>query len=350
MAREFATRWGYRPRQAWRHAHGWTQDEAAGHYNRVLGSPRAPMSGKRICDYEAWPNGGVKPTHKTLSILAQLYDTEPCTLLDFTDFQAMTPEERISLRYLHSARDNNAGLAISQTENDIADPGGILELISGEYLRCVQCHLETVTSGTFRQREIEDLLVSLAALIKKLGCTHLGWLDVMIPVQPEETKSSRRLIDGVTYDGGLQVLFSSTRRTGPPTIIPIKVNNTPWRGSANAFISCGLDYISSFQGLYEGPEYNLPPRVLKEVEQRYDYWREECSFASLLAIAVLTPEEDPARAVGVLNLNFEQECPFGDRKELAPKQSIALLNLLDPTLQILASAIRRHNDRKCVLR
>ncbi|HET6711173.1 hypothetical protein [Amycolatopsis sp.] len=215
MAQEFATRWGYRPRQAWRHAHGWTQEEAADHYNRILGSPRSPMSGKRICDFEAWPHGGVKPTHRTLSILAQLYETEPASLVDFTDFQAMTHQERISLRIPRKKQDNITGPASPSPMNDTADRYRDLESIPDEYPRCIQCHLELVNNGTFRQREIEDLLVSLSGLIKKLGCPHLGWLDVVVPVQPSDTRLSRQLIKGTTSDGGLQVLFSSTRRTGP---------------------------------------------------------------------------------------------------------------------------------------
>lgn len=73
IAAEMARRFGFRARQAWRHTHGWTQDEVAAAYNRLLNHDQAPMTGKRISDFEAWPHGGVKPTTTTLAILATLY-------------------------------------------------------------------------------------------------------------------------------------------------------------------------------------------------------------------------------------------------------------------------------------
>jgi transcriptional regulator with XRE-family HTH domain len=104
IADEMAMRWGYRPRQAMRHAHGWTQEEVADRFNRVTDDPRAPMTAKRISDYEAWPAGGVKPTLKTLSILARLYSTQPMSLVDFSDRSAMTATERASVDTAEAAQ------------------------------------------------------------------------------------------------------------------------------------------------------------------------------------------------------------------------------------------------------
>ena len=94
---EMARRFGFRPRQAWRHTHGWTQDEVAAAYNRLLNHDQAPMTGKRISDFEAWPHGGVKPTTNTLAILAILYSTTPTKLVDLDDRQALSAQELITL-------------------------------------------------------------------------------------------------------------------------------------------------------------------------------------------------------------------------------------------------------------
>ena len=97
IAAEMARRFGFRARQAWRHTHGWTQDEVAAAYNRLLDHDQAPMTGKRISDFEAWPHGGVKPTTTTLAILATLYCTTPSTLVDLDDRQAFSTQELIAL-------------------------------------------------------------------------------------------------------------------------------------------------------------------------------------------------------------------------------------------------------------
>lgn len=97
IAAEFALRWGFRPRQAWRHAHGLTQDEVAARYNQLLNNGQAPMTSKRISDYENWPDSGNKPTPKTLAILAKIYSTSASKLVDHYDRQKMTADERIAL-------------------------------------------------------------------------------------------------------------------------------------------------------------------------------------------------------------------------------------------------------------
>src|SRR5262245_27460162 len=73
IAAEMSRQFGFRARQAWRHAHGWTQSEAAAAYNRLLNNDQAPMTAKRISDYEAWPHAGKKPTINALAMLARAY-------------------------------------------------------------------------------------------------------------------------------------------------------------------------------------------------------------------------------------------------------------------------------------
>jgi hypothetical protein len=97
IATEMGRQFGFRARQAWRHAHGWTQDDAAAAYNHHLGHDQAPMTGKRISDYEAWPHGGKKPTINALAMLAKVYSTEILNLVDLDDRHALSTQELITL-------------------------------------------------------------------------------------------------------------------------------------------------------------------------------------------------------------------------------------------------------------
>jgi tetratricopeptide (TPR) repeat protein len=100
IANEMARSYGFRPRTAWRHAHGWGQVEAAARYNELVGDGNASMSNRRISDFEAWPIGGTKPTGNTLSLLAQLYHTSVANLVDAHDLKAYSLAERKAINGL----------------------------------------------------------------------------------------------------------------------------------------------------------------------------------------------------------------------------------------------------------
>jgi Domain of unknown function (DUF4062) len=221
----------------------------------------------------------------------------------------------------------------------------VLEDVLDQYAKYVNCYLDILASDKYTRREIEDLLRILQAVTKNFVCQDIGWLDVMIPVKPtEEDRPSLLLQCAGTGDIWLKVLYSGIRRTNKPTLIPTSVNRKAWRGSGNAFLSDGIDYVGSFQGRYSGREYNLPRGLARQMETQYAYWRQEHYFASLLAIAILAPESGSVRAVGVLNFNFKRENPFGNNDTLSPQQSDAILNVLEPALQLLTKAILRYNS------
>jgi hypothetical protein len=222
----------------------------------------------------------------------------------------------------------------------------ILENVLDEYAKYVNCYLDILTKDLYTRREIEDLLKILQGMIKSFVSSDIGWLDVMVPVKPTEVDRPHLLLqcEG-TDDIWLKVIFSEIRRTNQPTLIPTKVNQKPWRGSGNAYLSRGMDYVCSFKGHYSGRDYNLPRALARRIEQQYTYWREEHYFASLLAIAILTSERDPVESVGVLNFNFTRENPLGTYDTLSPQQSDAILKILEPTLQILTKAILVYSAR-----
>jgi transcriptional regulator with XRE-family HTH domain len=97
IATEFAQRWGFRRRQAWRHAYGWKQNEIAARYNQLRNDDQASVTEKHISDWENWPRSARKPTPKTLFVLAKIFSTSPSKLIDQADRQNMTADELIEL-------------------------------------------------------------------------------------------------------------------------------------------------------------------------------------------------------------------------------------------------------------
>jgi tetratricopeptide (TPR) repeat protein/transcriptional regulator with XRE-family HTH domain len=80
---------GYRPREAWRLACELTQEEVAARFNQIKGDPKVRMRGSRICEYEKWPIGGIRPPVRALKILAAVYETSWDRLVDIDDLDAM---------------------------------------------------------------------------------------------------------------------------------------------------------------------------------------------------------------------------------------------------------------------
>lgn len=116
IATEMERRWGFRPREAYRHAHGWSQDEVAARFTEVaerLGgdrpsdgrtvTPTPPMIGTRIGEYERWPNGGRRPSPYVLTVLATVLGTTVERLLDYKDHRKMPDQERTVLAAVRAA-------------------------------------------------------------------------------------------------------------------------------------------------------------------------------------------------------------------------------------------------------
>jgi hypothetical protein len=102
-------RQGMRPRRAWRYASELSQRVAAMRFNEVTGDPRAPMTGNRIWDFERWPSGGVRPTVRTLTILARVYGTTWDLLVDAADLTHMPDADRAAYAGAAQTRARAAG-------------------------------------------------------------------------------------------------------------------------------------------------------------------------------------------------------------------------------------------------
>ncbi|MGH4014899.1 MAG: hypothetical protein ACRDSL_13465 [Pseudonocardiaceae bacterium] len=131
IAAEISRRYGYRPRQAYRLAHGWNQTEAAERYNQLVQargpehSGRDTMSPSRVSEYERWPDAARKPSVYALATFAELYGTTIGLLIDATDIEQLSPTERSAvLGPVTSARPDAGRPSAVVIMDSGADPAG----------------------------------------------------------------------------------------------------------------------------------------------------------------------------------------------------------------------------------
>jgi tetratricopeptide (TPR) repeat protein/transcriptional regulator with XRE-family HTH domain len=110
-------RCGCRPREAWRLAYELTQEEVAARFNQARGDPDIRMRGSRICEYEKWPMGGVRPSVRALKILATIYQTTWDQLVDADDLEAMPAFDRQAFLDISDLRYNDSLTALGTQQN-----------------------------------------------------------------------------------------------------------------------------------------------------------------------------------------------------------------------------------------
>ncbi len=102
-AAEVSRRYQARPRQAYRLAWGWTQDQAAARFNELAAGEgtdpdgRASMTGPHLCEIEQWPNSERRPSVYVLCLLALVYETDVLCLLDLADHESLPQHDRLVL-------------------------------------------------------------------------------------------------------------------------------------------------------------------------------------------------------------------------------------------------------------
>ncbi|MFC5719301.1 hypothetical protein ACFP1Z_03755 [Streptomyces gamaensis] len=72
-------------KQAWRYAHGMTQDEAAERCNSLTRDGEYLLTGKRISEYGLWPPSRSQPGVQLLRRLGHAYETSPNEPTDLLD-------------------------------------------------------------------------------------------------------------------------------------------------------------------------------------------------------------------------------------------------------------------------
>ncbi len=127
VAAEMHRRWRFRPRESYRHAHGWSQDEVAARFTEVAaglapGTRSAPMVGTRIGEYERWPVGGRRPSPYVLTVLAEVYGTDLARLLDDADTAGMPEQDRAVLAALTNRPDRPLPRPVPESLPAAPDP------------------------------------------------------------------------------------------------------------------------------------------------------------------------------------------------------------------------------------
>ncbi|MGW3183798.1 helix-turn-helix domain-containing protein [Kitasatospora sp. NPDC001119] len=100
IAAEMRTSFGCRPREAWRHAHGWTLQEAADRLNNAVGAAGPATDASLLGKWEKWPAAaGRRVTLRVLTVLAELYGASLEDLLDLEDRRALPESDLRVLRH-----------------------------------------------------------------------------------------------------------------------------------------------------------------------------------------------------------------------------------------------------------
>jgi transcriptional regulator with XRE-family HTH domain len=178
IAAEVSRRYQVRPRQAYRLAWGWTQDQAAARFNELAASEgtdpegRAGMTGPHLCELEQWPNSDRKPSVYALCLLAGVYDTDVLCLLDLADHESLPQQDRLVLM-----RRLPAQTSFGERVLALAEARGGLSL--RELARRVPCdasHLSKVVHGRKRASlrvaaRLDDLLEAAGELVALADAT-----------------------------------------------------------------------------------------------------------------------------------------------------------------------------------
>jgi transcriptional regulator with XRE-family HTH domain len=178
IAAEVSRRYQVRPRQAYRLAWGWTQDQAAARFNELAAGEgtdpegRAGMTGPHLCELEQWPNSERKPSVYALCLLAGVYDTDVLCLLDLADHESLPQQDRLVLM-----RRLPAQTSFGERVLALAEARGGLSL--RELARRVPCdasHLSKVVHGRKRASlrvaaRLDDLLEAAGELVALADAT-----------------------------------------------------------------------------------------------------------------------------------------------------------------------------------
>ena len=177
IAAEVSRRYQVRPRQAYRLAWGWTQDQAAARFNELAASEgtdpdgRASMTGPHLCEVEQWPNSERKPSVYVLCLLAGVYDTDVLCLLDLADHESLPQQDRLVLM-----RRLPAQTTFGERVLALAEARGLSLRELARRVPCDASHLSKVVHGRKRASlrvaaRLDDLLEAGGELVALADAT-----------------------------------------------------------------------------------------------------------------------------------------------------------------------------------
>ncbi|MFF7953995.1 helix-turn-helix domain-containing protein [Streptomyces griseorubiginosus] len=99
IAQEMRAQFGFRPREAWRHAHGWSLQEVADRINARRAGDVSAADAPMISKHEKWPHGSSR--RLTVPALCALADVYECTIDDLLDMEDRRTLPRADLDLLN---------------------------------------------------------------------------------------------------------------------------------------------------------------------------------------------------------------------------------------------------------
>jgi transcriptional regulator with XRE-family HTH domain len=177
IAAEVSRRYQVRPRQAYRLAWGWTQDQAAARFNERAASEgtdpegRASLTGPHLCEVERWPNSERKPSVYVLCLLAGVYETDVLCLLDLADHESLPQQDRLVL-----LRRLPAETSFGERVLALAEARGLSLRELARRVPCDASHLSKVVHGRKRASlrvaaRLDDLLEAGGELVALADAT-----------------------------------------------------------------------------------------------------------------------------------------------------------------------------------
>ncbi|MFI6900340.1 helix-turn-helix transcriptional regulator [Nonomuraea sp. NPDC050394] len=158
-------RWAMRPREAWRHAHGWTLEQVADRITtRATARPGDALAADAslVAKWEKWPrSGGRRPTMRVLDVLADIFGCTPADLLDWEDRQALPAADVRRLTSPASSAPPSVADSTSPAEPDIAPSTVVLVHQVAEESATWAAWAETSNVGDIA---LEQLLADIRAL------------------------------------------------------------------------------------------------------------------------------------------------------------------------------------------
>ncbi|MCM3882928.1 helix-turn-helix transcriptional regulator [Frankia sp. R82] len=135
IALRLRARHGLRPLAAFRLARGWTQEEAARHWNERWPGSGPVKTGKAWSYWENWPGrGGRAPSAAVLWRLAELYQCRPGELLDGPDFGRSDPAADAAAEQSAAALDGllpEVAVLGGATQDELPSAASIEALLAG---------------------------------------------------------------------------------------------------------------------------------------------------------------------------------------------------------------------------